>query len=136
MTRTLHFHVGLPKCGSSSLQSFFAANRDALKKHGVHYPKLSERSIGNATPFTRSFGTSERQDVFEHYNPGYDAQSARAAFLETLNDRTSDQMLFSSEGLNRYFMREGLGTMGEGFDAVIVHLFIRPRAAWLLSHYT
>ena len=32
-------HIGLQKCGSTSLQKWLFANRDALKAHGILYPK-------------------------------------------------------------------------------------------------
>ena len=36
--KTIVLHIGLPKTGSSALQSFFANNAETFRRHGVHYP--------------------------------------------------------------------------------------------------
>ncbi len=38
-------HAGLPKTGTSSSQAAFAARRDILAEHGVHYPRLDPGTI-------------------------------------------------------------------------------------------
>lgn len=37
----LVLHIGLPKCASTTIQFWADANRDALREHGVRYPKPS-----------------------------------------------------------------------------------------------
>ena len=39
--KTLIMHVGLPKCGSSSLQNFLSTNRENLASVGICYPKTT-----------------------------------------------------------------------------------------------
>ena len=36
--KTLYIHIGMPKAGSTSLQTFFTLNRARLQAHGVDYP--------------------------------------------------------------------------------------------------
>lgn len=37
--KNFYIHIGMAKCGSSSIQSFLCKNRDALKKEGFFYPE-------------------------------------------------------------------------------------------------
>lgn len=136
MERTIHLHVGMPKCGSSFLQKFLFQNRDALKRKGFDYPLLVQRAIGNATPFIKSFGPPASRTVFQHYNPGYDPETAKAQFRSALDDRSCPALILSSEGLHFHFRRQSLDDVVSGFDSAVVHVVIRSRAAWLLSHYT
>lgn len=39
--KNLIVHVGLPKCGSKTLQNFLAVNRTLLAEHGIFYPPTS-----------------------------------------------------------------------------------------------
>ena len=40
-------HIGAPKTGSTALQAFLTANRDALMRHGCCYPEVSLRGFGH-----------------------------------------------------------------------------------------
>ena len=40
-------HIGVPKTGSTALQKFLAANRPALRAHGLHYPEAGLRAHGH-----------------------------------------------------------------------------------------
>jgi hypothetical protein len=58
-------HIGLGKCGSSSLQSFFALNNEMLSSLGIYYPEVEidlfekarrgEVTAGNGGELARSF---------------------------------------------------------------------------------
>lgn len=136
MARTLQIHVGLPKCGSSSLQRFLFENATDLLEKGFHYPALVDRKIGNATPFVQSFATGHSRAVFEHHNPGYDPENARKAFFAALEDKSAPNTIMSSEGLNALLQRDLDDRFLTPFDRTVVHLVIRDRVSWLLSHYT
>jgi hypothetical protein len=41
-------HIGLGKCGSSSLQSFFALNDERLSSLGIYYPEIEIDSFEKA----------------------------------------------------------------------------------------
>ena len=38
MMKTLYIHIGTPKTGSTSLQTFFKINKKLLKQKGIYYP--------------------------------------------------------------------------------------------------
>lgn len=51
MPRTIYLHVGMPKCATTSVQSFLDRNTDWLARNGVAYPRHPEdqtRGQGNA----------------------------------------------------------------------------------------
>jgi hypothetical protein len=48
MARTLVLHVGLPKCGSTTLQDAMAASGDVLAEHGVRFVRLRPTKLINA----------------------------------------------------------------------------------------
>ena len=35
----LHLHIGMPKCGSTTIQEYFGLNREKLAAVGWHYPE-------------------------------------------------------------------------------------------------
>ena len=37
--KRLFLHMGMPKCGSTTLQSFLSKNREILRQHGAYYPQ-------------------------------------------------------------------------------------------------
>lgn len=54
------FHIGVPKTGTTYLQSVLGANRDALRQHGLLYPGIGPTS----------------QWVFSHYRASLDLRGA------------------------------------------------------------
>lgn len=132
--RTLHLHVGLPKCGSSTLQRFLLEQRAALQAVGVDYPAVSERSFGNLTPFLMT-SAARPNPVFAHYNKGVTAESAEAALRAALAASTAPAAVLSAEGLMMELGRRDLSWLWAGFGRVTAHLFLRPRAPWILSNY-
>ena len=40
---TLYLHIGMPKCGTTSLQMALARNADKLARQGVYYPRLRDK---------------------------------------------------------------------------------------------
>jgi len=132
--RTLHLHAGLPKCGSSTLQAFLLQARAALLAAGYDYPPLVDKAIGNLTPFLMSL-RSDRA-VFVHNNPDFDRTKAQTSLRVALATSEAPNMILSSEGLTAEIKRRNLNFLWDGFDRVVVHLFIRPRASMFASHYT
>lgn len=47
--KTVYFHIGLPKTGSSAIQQFLDANRELLKTFSVEYPPFQEAQETVAT---------------------------------------------------------------------------------------
>lgn len=48
MMRTLYIHCGLPKTGTTSIQTFLARTREGLESIGYDYPSVGLNPIGNA----------------------------------------------------------------------------------------
>lgn len=48
MTQRLYLHIGLPKSGSTFLQSAIGGNRSALKEHGYAYPYVQQEGMFHA----------------------------------------------------------------------------------------
>ncbi|MCA0922776.1 hypothetical protein [Pseudooceanicola nanhaiensis] len=136
MTRILHLHMGMPKCGSSSLQAYLRAHREALAAGGVCYPDLAGKAIGNLTPFIMTLHGEQKQAVFKHNNPDYDPDAARPALVRFLETSEAPLTVLSSEGVSEMGKRANLDFIFESFDRVVGHIFYRPRVDWLLSHYT
>lgn len=134
MLRTIHLHVGLPKCGSSALQTFLALRRVTLLEHGIDYLSTIDKPTGNLKPFLKSI--SKNQTIFRHSNPGFDLGAAEATLRAALAESTAPQVILSGEGLNAAAQRTDLSFLWSGFDRVLVHLFLRPRVPWIASHYT
>ncbi len=132
--RAMHLHVGLPKCGSSALQGFLRLHRATLLEHGIDYLSTIDRPIGNLTPFLMSLSTN--QTIFKHSNPDFDLDTAGTTLRTALTESTSPQVILSGEGLNAAAQRVDLSFLWDGFDQVVVHLFLRPRVSWIASHYT
>ena len=87
--KRLFIHIGMPKTGSSYLQSTFAFNEEDYKKHGLLYPDLSsnhhstssgEVSSGNGLSFAKKIipalkehkSDFNEKDFFLNLDPSYD----------------------------------------------------------------
>ena len=135
MTRCLHLHVGLPKCGSTALQGFLAANRQALRQEGFDYPDLTGGAVGNLTPFVMSRRPEAERIVFRHGHSGFDPEAAQAALVRALEHPEAPNTILSAEGLSHPDHRFFPGGLLGGFDRIRIHIFFRPRPAWFVSHY-
>lgn len=97
--RNLYIHLGMPKCGTSALQVFFAKMSSSLKAHGIDYlelgntdqAKLGAITSGNGGPLARSM----LAESHEAKTNDYDRQ---LSFLEhSVNSSDSKDLLISSE---------------------------------------
>ncbi|MDU8911754.1 hypothetical protein [Aestuariicoccus sp. MJ-SS9] len=136
MTRGLHLHVGLPKCGSTAIQRVLAERRRALRDRGVDYPRLIDRPIGNLTPYVLAQRPAETQSLFRMNNPRVDLAATGDALRAALDGSGAPQMILSSEALSHPLYPVRLDWMFARFDEVQVHLFLRPRPDWVLSHFS
>lgn len=105
IARRLMLHIGMPKTGSSALQSILVLNRAELARQGVHYPEHSsdaEAALGNVTtgngaPLRPLVETRIRDRV------GPEGVSrARERLVELLSTTTADTVLYSQEWFFQY----------------------------------
>lgn len=87
MKKTIHFHIGRDKCGSSTIQKFCENHRDALLADGYFYPPTSGlRFHGLVSPvFYRGAGSADESGT--HLR----------ALLEAIEAAPSREVILSSE---------------------------------------
>lgn len=127
--RVLYLHIGLPKTGTSALQSFFAKNRERLYEDGIWYPELTanlkvEEKLkvfgGNAVFLSRC--SVNLEDM---------SQEMRQLFEDTCKKiRSSDKnILLSNEGLFRGNVIVYRNLMDRGFDVKVI-VYLRRQDLW------
>jgi hypothetical protein len=114
----LYFHVGLPKSGSTYLQTALATNRGALKRHGHLYPFVRQEGMFHAA--VEMVGTAARWGL----DP--DEISGTFAHLLRRGRRLGGSVVISHEifGFARRDQVRRMGEMLEGFE---VHLVVTAR---------
>ncbi|NVJ96859.1 MAG: hypothetical protein HWE25_01840 [Alphaproteobacteria bacterium] len=139
--KTIYFHIGTPKTGTTALQVFLAKNEDALEKQGVRYlpigPRRNRQSPkmdqGNAQPLARSLlpaGTP--------YNLRQNQKALMAEFKSALDNCGEQIPIISGEA----FCELPLETLkslvqnmnAAGFEPKIL-VWVREHAAYLESRY-
>jgi hypothetical protein len=86
-TKTLYLHVGLPKTGTSAIQTFCSLNREALKKYNLYYPVSGILEYGQYELFT------------PWHNPNALNKKKWQDLLAELEQYRTDNLLISSEAL-------------------------------------
>jgi hypothetical protein len=94
--RTVLFHIGGPKTGSSALQIYFSANAARLKRKGVSY--RHSPSMEHSHEVTSGNGYLVAEAVLE----GRTDTATLSKLLASYFDRRSDRALISSESLARF----------------------------------
>ncbi len=135
MSRTLHLHVGMPKCSSTSLQMFLAKNRAQFRAESFDYPRLATGNAGNLTPYVMSLRPDKARASFVRGNPGYDFANAEPELRSAIETSTANNMILSSEALSHPLFRVDIGWISQMFSAIKFHLFFRPRASLIVSNY-
>lgn len=136
--RNLILHVGMPKCGTSSVQKVFAENREALRSAGLDYlslpaadlPDPRHKSTGNANSLIYAmFGYKE-----EHLAMTVVLAQLRAAIesstCETVILSHEDFIIFGPEHLEK--LKQGLAPF---VGQIIPIIHIRDHVSWLASDY-
>lgn len=97
---TVYIHIGMPKCGSTSLQHFLWLNREELSDAGYCYP---EPLSGANSHYELLRGTSGSFDAYELPPHFYPAKYSPAAIYNGLFSQYPDKkFLLSSEMFCRY----------------------------------
>ncbi|MEJ0048056.1 MAG: hypothetical protein WDN04_19495 [Rhodospirillales bacterium] len=134
------FHFGLPKTGSSTLQVFFARNREALLLQGCDYLLLGEFAEGAAGMISSGNGAYLARCLFPR---GSDARVEDPgpqfrAFFAAIAASTAATGLVSSElfAHTDLSLLRGLLTMvrDQGLRPTLFY-FIRAQDQFLMSNY-
>ena len=97
--KKLYVHAGMPKCGTSALQVFWAQNSDELRRNGIDYLSLGDLSAatageitsGNAGPLARSMYPTE------HSAKKGSKKSHIDELIKSILNSPCEQLLISSE---------------------------------------
>ncbi len=138
--KTLVFHIGIPKTGSSAIQVFLARNRAALLREGVDYLNIGEFNMGVAGKISSGNGAYVARCLLPQ-SAGAKIVHGEAHLTETLEAiKASDAHtgLISSEMLvdaDRQLMADFLATMRNLGIVPRVFYFIRAQDQFLMSSY-
>lgn len=107
MTKEIIIHAGLPKTGTSSLQSFLAKNRQKLKSLGFEYPVNEYNASDVSRQENGQMGSGNLRplyDFIEHGSPYFFRPSSRKPtvddienFLRSFFSSNEDCLLYSNE---------------------------------------
>lgn len=123
--RKIYLHVGLPKTGTSAIQTALYNHRDVLKENGVLYPAIM---LKNNPP--------KHQKLVKAFD--------QVDFLELkifLDKNKYETIILSTEGITNHFydfpsqsfekFKDAIG----GYQLIIVYV-VREKESWLRSYYT
>ncbi len=141
MARDLFIHIGLPKTGSTALQTFFARNREALLAKSVDYlpignfaeAKAGQISSGNGALLARSM-LPEKNEAYLPWNQ----ERVSGAFKAAVAKSGAIAMLLSSElfALAEVPAWSNLLTLCREFDLSVTFLAVlRNQCDWVSSSY-
>ncbi len=127
-------HIGLPKSGSTSIQSMIFANRKQLARHGIYVPEASTNGYRRADHHMLAWefiGKSAPRDVEGH---------REALKSELVRQRNPDHILITSE-----YFQDKLGSVPyiENLRAYFAALgyrlrivaYVRPQPEYINSNY-
>lgn len=132
--KKLYLHIGMPKTGTSALQSFFTKNRERLCEDGIWYPEFNAR-----------FKVEEKQKGFSgnagfllecSVSPEEMSQGQRQTFEDICNrlQNSDKDILLSDEGL---FWRNAIvykNLVDRGFDVKVI-VCLRRQDLWGESYW-
>jgi hypothetical protein len=117
MQKTVYFHIGTPKTGTSTIQRFFFENRDIMRsQHDINYPLIDDHSFRQIT-----------NGKFIHKPELY------TTFFQALADSKCSRILFSEEMI---FLQDHLDFFKhvelKKYDVKVI-VYIRNAADYLTS---
>ena len=144
MQRTLFLHIGLPKTGTSAIQSFLAAERKYLLDQNIYFPDTQDDE--RHSMLVRAIGGVERQDVHAGIWRGEDP----AVFLQTyIDDFTRDmaampptvtKVILSAEQFSRFKSDAPVlrlrDLLAPHFTSIHVVAYLRRQDNFFASFYT
>lgn len=96
--KTLYVHAGLPKCGSSALQVFFAKNMDNLLKNNIEYFSIGDIEAGKKGSISSGNGSLLSRSMLRKEHEAYlDRPDLYSSLLDKVINSNKDVGLLSSE---------------------------------------
>jgi hypothetical protein len=141
MARELLIHIGLPKTGSTALQSFFSKNREALLKASIDYLPMGEFKHGKSGNIASGNGAYVARSILPPQDPAYlpwDDGRVGATFRAMAQNGSANKLLISSElfALPKPEAWNKLLELCRELDLVpTVIAVIRNQIDWLSSSY-
>lgn len=125
--KTIYFHIGLPKTGTSTIQHLSVAHHHALKEQRLYYPT---KNLTNNRHQYLVRGLIEKNLS--------NTQGELARWEKELNQK--DDVLLSAEGLSNHFYdfpKNSLVNFRRLFDPyhTVGILFLRDKQTWIRSYY-
>lgn len=128
MTKTVFFHVGLPKCATTTVQNYLYHHRNDLAAVGIQYNfapgQTHDRSQGNG---------AEMADAIVH------GAQDRVDQLLAFHLQGEGDVLISSEAFSAVFQTAGMGALTEKLrDQGHLHkviIYVRRQDLWIESDY-
>lgn len=123
--RKLFLHVGLPKTGTSAIQTSLFSNRDLLRKNGILYPDIMLKT-----------NPPKHQRLIKAFN-----QSDFVELKNWLDKNKYDSIILSTEGVTNHFYDfsdqsfELFKKAISNYNLIIVFV-TRDKNSWLRSYYT
>ncbi len=149
--RKTYLHVGMPKTGSTSIQSYFTDNREKLLGDGVCYlSSLGKYNQKALVFYAQDIETKMEKDIRTHFpklelKVGMDSESVRKEIKDRFVDEVSDlypsvhTLVLSCESLFRLSapemirLRDLIFPIGGEYKIV---LYIREQVDYIISNYT
>jgi hypothetical protein len=137
MARTLYFHIGMGRCGSSAIQGFVRQNREALSQAGITLPSGADlgssvalRHSGNATGLALTL-RNERRETAEA-TAAIAKAAAHLRAIATPHALLSSEFFYALPVANFAALKRAFNEAG--FDVVVV-CYIREQREWMISRY-
>jgi hypothetical protein len=142
----LFLHIGTEKTGTTSVQKFFKANRELLKRNGVVYPAApgnqnhtglaaSAQDLEKRGPLRKSLGIKNQADVL-----AFRAEMLTELAAE-LSERPYKTAFMSGEHCSSRLLDDAevqwlKDELGKFFDKMHIIVYIRRQDDYLLSTYS
>lgn len=137
--KCLYMHVGMPKSGSTSIQTSLFQNPDACQAADVFYPRLN---WNHSKPILSMFGDDTKTFITAYGNRYHypisasDLDSIRSRFLREIKDSDCSTHVISGESLQRMTpercraLREMLAPL---YDRIRILAYVRHPFGWASS---
>lgn len=130
------FHAGMPKCGSSAVQVFFAKNREKFLKKNLHYPEFGLAEDAKKGKITSGNGFKIAKEILDSKDDR-DIEAICKKILEECKKYNVENHVISSELFYSIPLEKWkilLDVLGVDAD-VYVAFFVRRQDQFLMSSY-